>query len=328
MTTENTNNYFLVRPITQVIEEGRLEKPRRKIIGAFVREDTLSYFYAPPNYGKSMCVFQFAYAAATGTSLADCDALKNECEPKVVLAVDLEMDAQTLYERHEAVLNAADPQLLENLIYLHEPVSEKPLFNYDLLMKILDVATEKKAELIIIDNISKLLPDLLKAEEVTRFIEFLNRMRIQTKASIVIIAHTIKFNSNVAVQQNSFYGSSMIGNFFKEMFYLDQTKDGKYFLCQTKTKHREVYNTTVPVFTLGDHPVVGTGFTYESLMSLTDVQLPLSIMQEKSTARKYNLTNYRRELLMMEQAGIKRNIIAEICNVGKSAITKILEKAT
>jgi RecA-family ATPase len=318
------NNYFLVRPIAQVIEEGRLEKSRRKIIGAFVYEDTVSYFYAPPNYGKSMCVFQFAYAAATGTSLADCEALKNECEPKVVLAVDLEMDAQTIYERHEAVLNAADPRLLENLIYLHEPVSEKPLFNYDLLLKILDIAVEKKAELIIIDNISKLLPDLLKAEEVTRFIEFLNRMRIQTGAAIVIIAHTIKFNPSVAVQINSFYGSSMIGNFFKEMFYLDQTRDGKYFLCHAKTKHREVYNVTVPVFTLGDHPAVGTGFTFEALMNLSDVQMPLTMVPEKSTSRKYSLSDYRRELIMMEQAGIKRNTIAEICNVGKSTITKIL----
>jgi len=240
-----------------------------------------------------------------------------------VLAVDLEMDAQTIYERHEAVLKSADPALLENLIYLHEPVSEKPLFNYDLLLKILDVAVEKKAELIIIDNISKLLPDLLKAEEVTRFIEFLNRMRIQTGAAIVIIAHTIKFNPSVAVQQNSFYGSSMIGNFFKEMFYLDQTRDGKYFLCHAKTKHREAYTTTVPVFTLGDHPVVGTGFTFEALMNISDVQLPLTILPEKST-RRNKLSDYRRELIIIEQAGIKRNVIADICNVSRAAVSKIL----
>ncbi len=151
-------------------------------------------------------------------------------------------------------------------------------------------------------------------------------MRIQTGAAIVIIAHTVKFNSSVAVQQNSFYGSSMIGNFFKEMFYLDQTRDGKYFLCHAKTKHREVYNVTVPVFTLGDHPVVGTGFTYESLMSLTDVQLPLNTMQPK-TGRKYSLSNYRDELLIIEGAGIKRHTIAEMCNVQRSTVSKIMDRA-
>jgi len=71
-----------------------------------------------------MAVFQFAYAAATGTSVDNCMAMQNECEPKIVLAVDLEMDAQTLYERHEAVVNSTDPELLKNLIYLHEPVGE------------------------------------------------------------------------------------------------------------------------------------------------------------------------------------------------------------
>jgi hypothetical protein len=317
-------DYFLVRPIAQVIEEGRLEKPRRKIIGAFVYEDTVSYFYAPPNYGKSMAVFQFAYAAATGTSFANCEALKNECEPKVVLVADLEMDAQMIFERHEPVINSEKLDLLENLIYLHEPVSEKPLFNYDLLLKILDVAVEKKTELIIIDNISKLLPDLLKAEEVTRFIEFLNRMRIQTGASIVIIAHTIKFNPNVAVLPTSFYGSSMIANFFKEIFFLDQTRDGKYFFCHAKTKHREAYNITVPVLTMGDHPVVGTGFTYEALFPLADVQLPLSTAQIKPS-RRNSLSNYKDELMILETAGIKRNVIAEICDVNRSTIYRVLD---
>src|SRR5664279_5416884 len=140
--------YFQIRPIAQVISDGKQAKPRRKLIGAFIYEDTNTYFYAPPNYGKSMAVFQFAYAAATGTSVDNCMAMQNECEPKIVLAVDLEMDAQTLYERHEAVVNSTDPELLQNLIYLHEPVGEKPLFNYDLLQKILNIALDTKAQLI------------------------------------------------------------------------------------------------------------------------------------------------------------------------------------
>jgi len=324
--SQSNNKYFQIRPIAQVIEDGRKAKPRRKLIGAFIYEDTNTYFYAPPNYGKSMAVFQFAYAAATGTNVANCTAMINECEPKIVLAVDLEMDAQTLYERHEAVIRSTDPELLKNLIYLHEPVGEKPLFNYDLLQKILDIALDTKAQLIIIDNISKLLPDLLKADDVTRFIEFLNRMRLQTGSSIVIIAHTIKFNPRIAVLPNSFYGSSMISNFFKEMFYLDQTRDGRFFLCHAKAKHKESYITTVPVFTLGEHPLVGTGFSFQALMPLSDVQLPLSTMQQRQ-GRKNSLSKYHHELMIIEQAGIKRNIIAEICDVERSTISKILDKS-
>jgi hypothetical protein len=62
-------------------------------------------------------------------------------------------------------------------------------------------------------------------------------------------------------------------------------------------------------------------------MNLSDVQMPLTMVPEKSTSRKYSLKDYRRELIMMEQAGIKRNTIAEICNVSKSTVTRIMEKA-
>jgi hypothetical protein len=140
----------------------------------------------------------------------------------------------------------------------------------------------------------------------------------------VIIAHTVKFNPNVAVLPNSFYGSSMISNFFKEIFYLDRTRDGKYFLCHAKTKHKEVYSSTVPVFTLGDHPKVGTGFTYERLQNLDEVQLPLSTTQVKQPSRRYSLSHYRSELEKMEQIGIPRSIIAEMCNVSRSVITRLL----
>jgi len=118
----------------------------------------------------------------------------------------------------------------------------------------------------------------------------------------------------------------MIGIFFKEMFYLDQTRNGKYFLCHARTKHREAYNTTLQVFILGDHPVVGTSFTFEALMNLSDVQLPLITLPEKSMSQ-YNLTNYRDELLIMEGSGIKRHIIAEICNVHRATVSKILDKS-
>lgn len=319
------NSYFQVRPFDKIIEDGKNSKPRRKLVGPFLFEDTITYFFAPPNYGKSLAVFQFAHAVATGTSFDDCPAMLNECEPKIVLVVDLEMDAQMLYERHCMVASGTDPLLLKNLIYLHEPVNENPVFSYELLQKIMDTAIETRALLIIIDNISKLIPDLLKAEDVTRFIECLNRIRLKTGAAFLIIGHTVKFNPMIAVLPTSFYGSSMLANFFKEMFYLDQTLDGKFFFCHAKSKHKEAFISTVPVFTRGNHLKVGTGFTFESMKKLSEVQLPLT-PSSKSSVRKTHLSRYRNEIMIMEQAGIKRNIISEICGVERSTISRILDK--
>ncbi len=273
-----------------------------------------------------MAVFQAAYCAATGTAFAPCQALMNECGPKVVVVADLENDDFMISDRHAAVLSATDHLLLENMIYLHEPVGIAPLFNYDLLQKILDVAMEKKAEVIIVDNISKLASDLLHPEQTTRFIECLERIRLLTGAALVVVGHTIKHNTTLAVQPTSYYGTSMLIDYFKEMFYLDRTKQGNYFLAQVKSKHRETYKTEVPVFSFGDHPVLGTGFDFLALKSLSDIQLPLSLAAP-SQGRKNNLARYQRELMLMEQAGIKRSIIAEICDVSRGTISKILDKA-
>jgi RecA-family ATPase len=323
---EKNNKVLNKRPVSQEFPGASGAKPRRKIIGTFVRENTVTYFYAPPDYGKTMAVFQAAYCAATGTAFAPCSALMNECEPKVVIVADLENEDFLISDRHSAVLSATDPALLDNMIFLHEPVGIAPLFNYDLLQKILDVAIEKKAEVIIVDNISKLASDLLHPEQTTRFIECLERIRLLTGAALVLVGHTIKHNTSLAVQPTSYYGTSMLIDYFKEMFYLDRTRYGNYFLAQVKTKHRESYKSEVPVFSFGDHPVLGTGFEYLSLKSLADIQLPLSLVQP-SQGRKNNLARYQNELRIMELAGIRRSVIAEICDVSRGTISKILDKA-
>ena len=86
------------------MEDGAGEEPKRKICGAFLYENTITYFFSRTNYGKTLLAFQMAYAAATGTNLALADQLWNHCEPMKVLMVDLEMEAQDLFERHNIAL--------------------------------------------------------------------------------------------------------------------------------------------------------------------------------------------------------------------------------
>lgn len=315
--------YFETRTFAQVVAAGSKEPPRRKIVGAFLYEDTNSYFFSRTNYGKSLLAFQFGYAAATGKCFDPCYALRNECEPMRVLVVDLELESRDIYERHGKAINDADPELLKNLIYIHEKSNVKPVFNLELLDKIEKSAIDNKAKLIIIDNISKLLPDLLKAEDVSRVIEALKRIRQNNKASFLVIGHTTKGDPRTAISPTSYYGSAMLQNFFTELFYLDMTKDEKFFLCHSKTKRAECYNKSVPILNRSDESKTGYGFTFERLESISDVQLPLSI--QNHGGRKTNLSKYRNELSMIERTGIKRTVIADLCNVDRSTITRILD---
>lgn len=318
-----TEEYFKKRTFRQVVEDGSKESERRKIIGAFLYENTNHYLFSRTNYGKSLLAFQFAYAMATGSSFDACLALKNDCEPMKVLVVDLELEERDLFERHGDVINNTNPELLKNLIYIHEKETVKPVFNFELLEKIEAMAISEKVSFVIIDNISKLLPDLLKAEDVSRIIEALKRIRQKLKAGFLIIGHTTKGDPRTAISPVSYYGSAMLQNFFTEICYLDKTKDGEFFLCHTKTKRAECYSSTVPVFTRGEHEKIGYGFTFLRLQSLSDIQLPLNIQTHGQ--RKNSLSKYKNELMILETNGTKRTIIAEMCNVDRSTITRLLD---
>jgi RecA-family ATPase len=314
--------YFESRKFEQVLEHGKNCKERRKIIGAFLYEDTTTLLFSRTNYGKSLLVFQFAYAAATGSSFDPCQALSNECEPMKVLVVDLELDSRVLWERHSAVLNDKNPYL-QNLYYLHEKADKRMMIGFELLDKIEQAAIAHEAKLVIIDNISKLLPDALKPDTATMVIAMLNRIRINTGASILVIGHTTKGNPRICIQPTDYYGSSMLQNFFNELSFLDMTKDSNFFLCHSKTKHKECFNQTVPVFSRGEHNRVGVGFTFCNLQNLIDIQLPMMLTSNKS-GRSGNLSDFRKEITLLSAGGTTHAQIAKLLGVSRSAVSHFL----
>ncbi len=228
--------YFKASSFSKVVEDGSLEPDRKSICGAFVYENTITYFFSRTNYGKSIFAFQVAYAAATGTGIDPCLALRNDCEPMKVLLFDLENDKKTISERHGRAVEVTKPELLENLVYMYENNGRMMALGFDLLDKIERCAVDHGAKLIIIDNISRLLPDSLKPDIVTRIIARLQQIREKTGAALLVIGHTTKGDPRTAVSSVSYYGSAMLQNFFTEMFYLDTTKDGRFFLSMPKPR--------------------------------------------------------------------------------------------
>ena len=319
-------DYFRVSNLAEMYRDSLDAKPKRKIGGAFLYENSVTYLFSRTNYGKSILVFQLAYAAATGTSIAACEALHNECPPMKVMVADMELDNQTLMERHRPAFTGLDPSQTDNLLYLHEKAGNKMFIGFTLLDKIEEVALYYGAKLIIIDNISKLIPEALKTGSVTLIIETLDRIRKKTGASVLVIGHTTKIHPKIAIQPVSYFGSSMIQNFFPEISYLDRSRDGSFFLCQAKTKHKECYSDTVPVFTRGEHPVIGLGFNYESLQPISDVQLPFELKSEV-VLKKKNLSQLTDEISILHSAGKNAGQIAAAFDVSTRSVYRILEES-
>ena len=212
---------------------------------------------------------------------------------------------------------------LSNLIYLRENTKEKMIVGLKLLEKIERSAHKHQAKLIIIDNISKLLPDALKPDVASFLIATLNRVQERTGASILVIGHTTKGNPKVCIQPPDYYGSAMLQNFFTELSFLDKTKDGNFFLCHSKTKHKECYDTTVPVFSRGDHSRFGLGFTYLYLQQLSDIQMPYAI-NPAPRHRPRNLTEFRKEIACLLAHGFTQSNIARFLDVTQQSISHLL----
>lgn len=324
--TESAYNksYFHERSFDQVAAEGSLQPPRRKIIGSFLIENTNTFFFSRSNYGKSLIAFAIAYCASTGTSFAECPALCNDCEPMKTLLLDMEMDPKIAFDRHGVAVSNTDPGLLKNLVYLHPKSSNPLLTGFQFLDKIEKTAISTQSKLIIIDNISSIISDSLKAEFASSVIDMLNRVRERTGASFLIIGHTTKGAVKTAITETSYYGSSVLWNHFMEIFYLDQTNDGRFFLCHSKTKQKEIFTDTVPVFQRGDHQKLGVGFNFEALMPLSEIQLPLVLGNERQT-RRTNMAKFKNEVAILDKAGVKRKTIADMCDVSRSTIYRLFE---
>jgi RecA-family ATPase len=325
MNPSENDNYFLVRDFKQTLADGKTRKVRRKICGAFLYENTTTLLFSRTNYGKSLLAFQFARAAATGSDIDPCPALCNQCEPMKVLVVDLELEDGDLYERHAVVLEDTDP-CMSNLLYLHEKIDNQTITGIHLLDKIEQAAIAHQAKLVIIDNISKLLPAALKHEMAATVTTMLNRIRKITGCSILVIGHTTKGNPQVCIQPTDYYGSSMLQNFFRELSFLDATKDGNFFLCHSKTKRKESYTQTVPVFSRGQHDSLGVGFTFLSLQPLTDIQLPMNLVAPNKQ-RSRNLSKFRKEIAILLSNGFSQSDVADLCNVNQSTISRLLSSA-
>ena len=241
-----------------------------------------------------------------------------------VVVIDLELDERSHYDRYKKLQIDRHPLMKENLFYSHEQINSNTIIGFDLLKKIEEEAVSFGAKLLIIDNISKLLPDAVKPESATMIIDMLNNVRIHTGASILVIGHTTKGNPNICVQPTDYYGSAMIQNFFNELFFLDKTKDGNFFLCQSKTKFPECYDTTVPVLSRGEHHKFGFGFTYNLLANVNDIRLPYSLDLYKPRPR--NLNDFKKEITILLDNNISQADIAKLCDVSPTAIRKITNK--
>lgn len=308
---------------SEMMANGKAAKERKKIFGDFLYQGTNTLLFANTNNGKSLLAYHIGVLAATGQSFDNSEAFINECEPMRVLFFDFEMDDKMFYDRHKKAADNFDMEILnKNLKVVREDVEIKQIPGAMLLELIEQEAIIQNSELIVIDNLTKLAPDLLKADFVTAVIDTLERIRKKTGASFLVITHTTKMVRGVRINPSNYYGSAHIQNFFKEIFYIDKTKfkDKTYFLAHSKTKHAVCHEDRVPVLQLLGQSAVGVGFTLTCWNDVENIQLPLTLSDKK----KAKPSDYPEAVRAMYNAGRLQSEIAKIFGCGQAAISKML----
>jgi hypothetical protein len=314
---EQKDDYFITRTIKQVIEDGSKIEERKKIYGCFLYQDTNTFIFSRSNMGKTLLAFDIGFIAATGMSKEENSALQNESKPITVLYYDNELDERDIFDRHEITKDTLPKEFENNFIYLHNNPEKTTIYGLEALKLIEEKAIKHKAKLIIIDNLTKLIPENIDGKLISQLISAMQRIRAKTGASFLVIGH-----KRTCIKPEDYYGSAFIEAFFFEVFYLDETNDQRFFLRQSKTKKKEKYEDVVPVFTRGDHPILGSGFTFEELRNHEEVKKPDIITH--NSKRQFPVTNFAKQIEVLVKMGEKKTTIANMCNVHRSVITRIL----
>lgn len=321
---ELSKPYFKVQSFGECMEAGSKVKDRRKIFGVFCYEDTNTFLFSKTNYGKSIIGFIVAVSSATGSSFNKANCFINECEPKKTLLIDLENDEKEIYDRHSPLLNGSYRDLLnKNLSIVHERPEVPGAFDMELMQRIESLIKEQKPELVILDNLSKIMPDSTQGRDTTVIIDTLKRIKQNTGCSFFVIGHTTKGNTDVRIKDNDYYGSAAINNFFQEITHLDINTDGNFFLRHSKTKKKDVYRDIVPVMVRHDKTLYGLGFEFTALCNYNDIALPMMNTGTKST-RKVPLSDYSYYIKRIHtDLGMSKSDIAKMLDTSRQSIHKL-----
>ncbi len=305
----------------EVIADAKLQPVRKRLVGSFIRSGINTLFFSRTNVGKSIFGFEIAYHISKGISLNNSNTFKNESKPKKVLFYDAELNSQMMYERYPEALKQIDN---EYFMYVSEKETGKILMGKDLINELSKIAEEFNAEFIIVDNISKILPDSLDAKQSAEIINLLKLSRERTGADWFVIGHTKKTNPKECIKPIDYHGSSMIQNFFLEIFYLDETNDGRFLLRHAKCKHADAHIDSVPILNRKMIDGYGLGFEFEEMEEYEKVKKPDFITQDLN---KKNIKEYEKEIRILFSKKIGATRISELMGCSRNTIYRIVNNS-
>jgi KaiC/GvpD/RAD55 family RecA-like ATPase len=244
-----------------------IETPRRNMLfSEFWYEGETCVLFAFTGNGKSVLAIQIANSIASGIPVEGFD---NKVPAQKVLYCDFETDASLFAERYsEGYKNPfvfSENLRIAELDYAADAIDG--VSDEDQI--ILSVKKELNiwpAKILIIDNITSIANDMLKATDVKKLTNKLKALKAEYGLSMLVLAHTTKrYDDSKPITISDMFGSSLLGNFCDSAFAIGKSvidENVRYIIQQKQRRVEKKYGKNNVIACRLEKPTNHIKFTY------------------------------------------------------------------
>jgi KaiC/GvpD/RAD55 family RecA-like ATPase len=260
------NNCLITMGANERLKSG-IETPRRKMLfSEFWYEGETCVLFAFTGNGKSVLATQIANSIASGTPIEGFDI---KIPAQKVLYCDFETDASLFAERYSGEYK--DPFVFSDNLRIAELDYTADAIDgvSDEDQIILSVKKELNiwpAKVLIIDNITAIANDMLKANDVKKLTNKLKALKAEYGLSMLVLAHTTKrYDDSKPITISDMFGSSLLGNFCDSAFAIGKSvfdENIRYIIQQKQRRVEKKYGKNNVIACRLEKPTNQVKFTY------------------------------------------------------------------
>jgi KaiC/GvpD/RAD55 family RecA-like ATPase len=260
------NNCLISMGANERLKSG-IETPRRNMLfSEFWYEGETCVLFASTGNGKSVLATQIANSIASGVPVEGFD---NKVPGQKVLYCDFETDASLFAERYSEdytnPFNFSDNLRIAELDYnanAIDGVSDED----QIILSIRNELNIWQAKILIIDNITAIANDMLKATDVKNLINKLKALKAEYGLSMLVLAHTTKrYDDSKPINMSDMFGSSLLGNFCDSAFAIGKSvndENVRYIIQQKQRRVEKKYGKDNVIACRLEKPFNQVKFTY------------------------------------------------------------------
>lgn len=245
---ERETGVLTVRTASERMKEAASRPIPKPLFGDLWLEGQVAIFFASPGTGKSVLAVQIADAITRGEPIP---GFEMPTTPQKVVYLDFEL-GDTQWLRRYAQTDVIDgieqwvnPYSFSDRL-INPTLSRNPKAEGDILTDATTVIERESANLIILDNFSRLVtgdPD--KGKDIKPIMDRIWDLKNAHDASILIIDHTRKRDPSRPIILNDINGSAVKERYVDSAFAIEQSSQDRHFRFLKHVKSRD----SEPMFT-------------------------------------------------------------------------------